>query len=398
MILSLEGAAFRAEELEAAKFFTTAEVRCMFRKRARFEYLLGRRGVPLAKYIQCIRFELGVINLLAIRKEQQPPVEMNQCSITRGLNRRVHLLYQRALRKFRGNVGIWLEFAAYCYANGNEALMSEVISHALQLNPTCAGLWSFSAFWEFKRMADISSARHLLLRGLRNSPESKVLWIEFCALELSYEVNTRLRHDILGMVREKQAFDNSGHVIRYIFCSAVNLHEEDSTLLHQLLSLFFSHLVGESEFKLSKHLSNVLDKISHVRWCNSCVHLRGQEISLNTDNNASFILSEPDTSRVFKFLTMQITWTDLNSVDGVQSIIGLLSVGAKQNQLNRKTKPACTCCDEHRLSNFFRGFISRIRLGVLCSCLEENSDLRRDILELSTSIKRASFLHNAGYN
>jgi U3 small nucleolar RNA-associated protein 6 len=173
MILSLEGAAFRAEELEAAKFFTTAEVRCMFRKRARFEYLLGRRGVPLAKYIQCIRFELGVINLLAIRKvlqntiftklnfttyfsqEQQPPVEMNQCSITRGLNRRVHLLYQRALRKFRGNVGIWLEFAAYCYANGNEALMSEVISHALQLNPTCAGLWSFSAFWEFKRMASI---------------------------------------------------------------------------------------------------------------------------------------------------------------------------------------------------------------------------------------------------
>ena len=74
------------------------------------------------------------------------------------------------------------------------------------------------------------------------------------------------------------------------------------------------------------------------------------------------------------------------------------SVGAKQNQLNRKTKPACTCCDEHRLSNFFRGFISRIRPGVLCSCLEENSDLRRDILELSTSIKRASFLHNAGYN
>ena len=78
--------------------------------------------------------------------------------------------------------------------------------------------------------ADISSARHLLLRGLINSPESKgivfffkfqveeysslallytVLWIEFCALELSYEVNTRLRHDILGMVREKQAFDNS---------------------------------------------------------------------------------------------------------------------------------------------------------------------------------------------
>jgi hypothetical protein len=114
-------------------------------------------------------------------------------------------------------------------------------------------------------------------------------------------------------------------VFIYVECITVFIVAEDSTLLHQLLSLFFSHLVGESEFKLSKHLSNVLvrvfsgslglvcvcillsdvqrlkDKISHVRWCNSCVHLRGQEISLNTDNNVSFILSEPDTSRVCLF-------------------------------------------------------------------------------------------------
>ena len=71
--------------------------------------------------------------------------------VAHALIRKIHGLYQRALRKYRGNVGLWLQFTTFCYLHGNQRLLSEVIAQALQLNPTCAGLWSFAAQWEYKR-------------------------------------------------------------------------------------------------------------------------------------------------------------------------------------------------------------------------------------------------------
>ena len=90
--------------------------------------------------------------------------------------RKVHVLYQRVLRKYPGNVGLWLDFATFCFSHGNARLLSEVTSQGLRLNPSCAGLWCFAANWEYKHKGDISAARRLLLRGLRNCAQSKVLW------------------------------------------------------------------------------------------------------------------------------------------------------------------------------------------------------------------------------
>ena len=164
--------------------------------------------------------------------------------------RKVHSLYQRALRKFRGNVGLWLEFTTFCYSHGNQRLLSEVISQALRLNPSCAGLWAFAASWEYKRkvrqknlfvvvsipfsepehldirvlQGDISAARYLLLRGLRNCNQSKgwfalskrvhavfptslirrhaflpaVLWHGYFRLEMLYAADLNTRRQILG--------------------------------------------------------------------------------------------------------------------------------------------------------------------------------------------------------
>lgn len=62
---------------------------------------------------------------------------------------KVVVLYQRALRETKGNVGLWLRFATFCYQHGNRRLLSRVITQALQMNPSCAGLWAFAAFWEY---------------------------------------------------------------------------------------------------------------------------------------------------------------------------------------------------------------------------------------------------------
>ena len=76
--------------------------------------------------------------------------------------RKVHVLYQRVLRKYPGNVGLWLDFATFCFSHGNARLLSEVMSQGLRLNPSCAGLWCFAANWEYKHKGDISAARRLL--------------------------------------------------------------------------------------------------------------------------------------------------------------------------------------------------------------------------------------------
>ena len=66
--LSLENAVREAEELEKSGSFSRAEVRYIFQKRARFEYLLKRRRAPAARYLSYIKFETDLYKLHKLRK------------------------------------------------------------------------------------------------------------------------------------------------------------------------------------------------------------------------------------------------------------------------------------------------------------------------------------------
>lgn len=140
--------------------------------------------------------------------------------------RKVHVLYQRVLRKYPGNVGLWLDFATFCFSHGNARLLSEVTSQGLRLNPSCAGLWCFAANWEYKHKGDISAARHLLLRGLRNCAQSKVLWQVYFRLELKYAADVRARNEALG-VPAVAAGASPGAVAEAVFEAARRAHPRD---------------------------------------------------------------------------------------------------------------------------------------------------------------------------
>ena len=49
---------------------------------------------------------------------------------------------------------------------------AQVLTKALQLHPTAAGLWSYAAAWEFEHNANATAARALMQRGLRMCPRS----------------------------------------------------------------------------------------------------------------------------------------------------------------------------------------------------------------------------------
>ena len=154
--------------------------------------------------------------------------------------RKVHVLYQRVLRKYPGNVGLWLDFATFCFSHGNARLLSEVTSQGLRLNPSCAGLWCFAANWEYKHKGDISAARRLLLRGLRNCAQSKVLWQVYFRLELKVAADVRARNEALGLPAVA-AGANPGAVAEAVFAAARRAHPRDRVFHTQFVTIAAQH-------------------------------------------------------------------------------------------------------------------------------------------------------------
>ena len=253
--LSLENTVREAEDLEKSGIFTVSEVKFIFQKRARFEYLLRRRRAPPGRYLSYIKFETEVYKLYRLRKHPTKHDTPLSNVVAHALIRKIHGLYQRALRKYRGNVGLWLQFTTFCYLHGNQRLLSEVIAQALQLNPACAGLWSFAAQWEYKRKGDVSAARYLLMRGLRNCKQSKVLWQAYFHLEMLVATDMLLRRQVL-LASKPDDEEELGAVAELVFDSAVRSHPEDIAFYIQFIAI-------SSAFDWARSLQeNLTSKIS----------------------------------------------------------------------------------------------------------------------------------------
>mmetsp|Transcript_7711 Transcript_7711/g.34942 ORF Transcript_7711/g.34942 Transcript_7711/m.34942 type:complete len:290 (+) Transcript_7711:271-1140(+) len=222
----IESGVSEAELYERAAIFTTREIQCVFRKRSRFEYLLRRRRIDISCYTNYIKFEINLIELLSLRKGHQEHNSALVHSVYRSLIGKVVVLYQRALRESKGSVGMWLRFATFCYIHGNRRLLSEVITQAIQMNPSCAGLWAFAAFWEYRSQGDVSAARRFFLRGLRNCSQAKVLWHEYFRLEVSHAINLATRWRLLGLMTLDAPRAEQGAAEK-VFSAAILRHPDD---------------------------------------------------------------------------------------------------------------------------------------------------------------------------
>eukprot|EP00982_Pelagococcus_subviridis_P016451 31479-Pelagococcus_subviridis.AAC.13 len=172
-IVSQENAIHNSDALEKSGAFSRLELTQIAQKRAHFEHAIRRRAL-VSRYVRYIKFEKDLHDLYSARMVEHSK-RMRFCGgeVSKGIIRIVYTLFQRALSKFRGNVGLWLELTTFCYTHGSQRLLSEVISHALQLNPSCSGLWSFASLWEYEKKGDVAAARRLFMRGLRISNQSK---------------------------------------------------------------------------------------------------------------------------------------------------------------------------------------------------------------------------------
>lgn len=61
--------------------------------------------------------------------------------------RRIHFIYERALRKFKSDFQLWWEWIDFCKSTKSSKQLSKVITKALQRHSTVAALWLEASAW-----------------------------------------------------------------------------------------------------------------------------------------------------------------------------------------------------------------------------------------------------------
>ncbi|KAH6914193.1 U3 snoRNP protein [Coprinopsis sp. MPI-PUGE-AT-0042] len=112
--------------------------------------------------------------------------------------RRQFLIFERALKRFKSDIGLWIQYIQVAKREGARALVGRVTARALQLHPSNPSFYILAASHELDNHSP-SAARSLLQRGIRINPDSIDLWKEYVKMELGFIEGLRRRWEILGI-------------------------------------------------------------------------------------------------------------------------------------------------------------------------------------------------------
>jgi len=211
--------------------FTEDEIRSIVNRRRESEYLLRRRAARKADFVRYIEAEMILEKLRALRtakrkrdhrkaqrekgiyaddtddldEDGNPKPNQNKDDSNEDLIgdvhvvQHIHLLFIRAIRKFRGDLSLHLQHADFCKSAKSWTRLGRVYAEALQIFPREAGIWIEAASNEFfGPNRSVTSARVLLQRALRlNGKSSEELWLQYFTLELHYAQTLKGRRKIL---------------------------------------------------------------------------------------------------------------------------------------------------------------------------------------------------------
>ena len=231
-------------DLAEKQLFNESEIRSLISKRRDFEYLLKRRTVRKADFLQYIEYEINLLKLFKIRKSrggksQKPSVSDHH------IEQNIHFIFVRLLRKFRSDITLWLQYVDFAKKNDSKKRLASIYAEAVQVHPRQTSIWIDAASWEFFNQGNAKGARVLLQRALRICPESKNLHLQYFALELHYVQKMRGRREVLG--GSKQAGNGSDSddananaadlVPSLVYGNAVSLIPLDASFRLSFLSL-----------------------------------------------------------------------------------------------------------------------------------------------------------------
>ncbi|XP_028395280.1 U3 small nucleolar RNA-associated protein 6 homolog [Dendronephthya gigantea] len=195
---NVEGMLPELEEMERLELFTKDEIKCIVKRRTAFEYKLQKRIVQEADFLRYIQYELN-LDLLRKRRKKKCGIQEKILPGEAVFIRKMHFLFQSAVKKFSSDVKLWLQYIEFCKQAGSGQALGRVVGRMLQAHPNNTSLWITAAKYEFEERNNIKSSRILLQRALRLNSNCQNLWLEYFRLELLYIDKVKKRRRLLGI-------------------------------------------------------------------------------------------------------------------------------------------------------------------------------------------------------
>ncbi|KAG1802652.1 U3 small nucleolar RNA-associated protein 6-domain-containing protein [Suillus plorans] len=189
------------KDLVQKSLFNQSEVKQIVKKRTQFETALVRRIPKKGDFLRYAAYEMNLEQLRRKRVERLK-LEKTAPSISDyALVRRQFQIFERALKKFKSDVGLWIQYIQVAKREGARSLVGRITARALQLHPRTPALYIIAASHELNHMSP-SAARALLQRGLRLNADSVDMWREYVRMELGFVEGMKRRWTVLGIHEE----------------------------------------------------------------------------------------------------------------------------------------------------------------------------------------------------
>jgi hypothetical protein len=250
-------------DLMDRQIFTDQEIKVIVARRRESEYLLRRLTARKADFLRYIQAEQGLERLRQLRTKQRQRDHLKSKTTSEKkqeehigdahIVQHLHLLFVRAIRKFRSDLSLHLLHADFCKQMKSLSRLGRVYAEALQVFPRQPGLWIEAASNEFfGPNRSIRNARILLQRGLRFNKTSEDIWCQSFSLELHYSQTLRGRKQILlgAKITEEVAESASYKIAEVIYKNAIQAIPDSISFRLRLLDICRSFPDTESLMKM----------------------------------------------------------------------------------------------------------------------------------------------------
>jgi U3 small nucleolar RNA-associated protein 6 len=173
------------EDLQIAGVFSKEEIKAIVQKRRDFEYAIKRIEKEKVDFLRYVQYELNLEQLKKKRMKRLGVKILGRHGEFGGIGR-IHTLFRKALRKFRGDIRFWLQYIEFSIRSGSARALNKTFAEALRLHTQNAQLWILAASWEYEQNNNILAARVLLQQAIKVIPRSPLLYVEYARLELIY--------------------------------------------------------------------------------------------------------------------------------------------------------------------------------------------------------------------
>ncbi|KAF5371580.1 hypothetical protein D9758_003433 [Tetrapyrgos nigripes] len=186
------------KDLVEKKLFTVKETKQILKQRTQYEAALVRRVAKKADFLRYAQYEMGLEQLRRKRAERLKIPSTPKTISDYALVRRQFNIFERVLKRFKSDVGLWIEYIQLAKKEGARSLVGRITARALQLHPNVPALYILAASHELEHLSP-TSARSLLQRGIRMNGESVEMWTEYIKMELGFMESLRRRWQTLGV-------------------------------------------------------------------------------------------------------------------------------------------------------------------------------------------------------